>query len=154
VIRFDKKYSIQEVLSIIEYKSDDIKYLNDPSKVAFRPLDWVKRRRLFDGHEVKLTSSRLRTFALKGTVCVACGIAGSYFVKEKNCLSDNYHLNLYAPSNGQEVLMTKDHILPKSLGGANHIDNYQTMCVKCNNAKGNDVLWHPMMISGACGNVM
>lgn len=154
MIRFPKKYSLEEVFSVIEYKSDDIKYLPDPSKVLFRPLDWVKKRRMFDGHNVKLTSSRLRLFALKGTTCVACGVVGSFFVKERCRDTENYHLNLYAIKNGMEILMTKDHILPKSLGGKNHIDNYQTMCTHCNNQKGNDVSWHPMMISGECGSGM
>jgi 5-methylcytosine-specific restriction endonuclease McrA len=35
-------------------------------------------------------------------------------------------------SKGEEVLLTKDHIKPKSLGGKNHHSNYQTMCVDCN----------------------
>jgi len=153
--RFGKKYSVQEVLSVIEYKSDDVKYLPDPEAVRFRPLDWVKERRMFDGHPVKLTSSRLRTFAIKGVTCVSCGIVGSFFFKEKKKSDCNYHLNLYAvDENGNEVLMTKDHILPKSLGGPNHIDNYQTMCTICNNAKGNDVTWQMTTISGACGSGM
>lgn len=33
--------------------------------------------------------------------------------------------------------MTKDHIIPKSKGGADDISNYQTMCERCNEAKGN-----------------
>ena len=32
--------------------------------------------------------------------------------------------------------MTKDHILPKSRGGKNHISNMQTMCCRCNSKKG------------------
>ena len=49
-----------------------------------------------------------------------------------------YHLNLYAvDNNGDEILMTKDHILPHSKGGADDINNYQTMCKLCNEAKGN-----------------
>ena len=39
--------------------------------------------------------------------------------------------------NGQEVLITKDHIIPKSKGGKDKLDNYQTMCVRCNKRKGN-----------------
>lgn len=50
----------------------------------------------------------------------------------------SFHLNLYAiDENGKEVLMTKDHIIPKSKGGADDISNYQTMCERCNEAKGN-----------------
>lgn len=31
--------------------------------------------------------------------------------------------------------MTKDHIMPKSKGGADSLSNYQTMCLPCNEAK-------------------
>ena len=29
-----------------------------------------------------------------------------------------------------------DHIIPKSKGGKDHIDNYQLMCEECNSKKG------------------
>jgi hypothetical protein len=51
--------------------------------------------------------------------------------------SENYHLNLYAEKDNREILFTKDHIIPKSRGGKNILANYQTMCVECNNKKGN-----------------
>jgi len=38
---------------------------------------------------------------------------------------------------GREVLMTHDHIVPRSKGGKNHISNVQTMCAPCNSKKGN-----------------
>ena len=45
---------------------------------------------------------------------------------------------MYGVKNGEEVLFTKDHIIPKSKGGKNHISNYQTMCEPCNSEKGNN----------------
>lgn len=61
-------------------------------------------------------------------------------MKEKRPKDVSYHLNLYAvDENGKEILMTKDHIIPKSKGGKDHISNYQTMCVRCNMTKGNNV---------------
>lgn len=94
----------------------------------------------FDGDPLKANSQRYRLFFTKGFCCVKCGIEGKYFAKERdtNSNSDKYHLNLYAiDENGEEVLMTKDHIIPRSKGGNNKIDNYQTMCTRCNNKKGN-----------------
>ena len=48
-----------------------------------------------------------------------------------------FHLNLYGINNGEEVMMTKDHIVPKSKGGSNGLKNMQTMCTVCNEIKGN-----------------
>ena len=49
-------------------------------------------------------------------------------------------MNLYAINEkGEEVLMTKDHIEPKSLGGKNSLNNYQTMCTICNCEKGSKI---------------
>lgn len=92
----------------------------------------------FDGDMIKGNSQRYQTFFTKGCRCVKCGIEGKYFVKEKHLKDISFHLNLYAiDESGKEVMMTKDHIIPKSKGGANDISNYQTMCERCNEAKGN-----------------
>lgn len=91
-----------------------------------------------DGDLIKGNSQRLQTFFTRGMKCACCGIEGKYFAKEKDCNAVSYHLNLYAiDDNGKEVLMTKDHIIPRSKGGKNCIGNYQTMCVYCNMEKGN-----------------
>ncbi len=88
----------------------------------------------------------MQLFKSKGTDCVCCGAKGAYFRKEKtkgpsSSYYCNWHLNLYAINEyGEEVLMTKDHILAKSLGGENEIDNYQPMCQNCNSKKGDKTL--------------
>lgn len=94
----------------------------------------------FDGDLVKGNSQRYQTFFTNGCKCVKCGIEGKYFAKEKHFKDRSYHLNLYAvDENGNEVLMTKDHILPHSKGGSDDISNYQTMCEPCNKAKGSKI---------------
>lgn len=95
----------------------------------------------FDGHPIKMASHRYWTFLRKGLKCVTCGIEGQYFRKERHRVTEEgkYHFNLYAvDSEGDEVLITKDHVIPKSKGGRNHISNYQTMCIVCNMEKGAD----------------
>lgn len=94
-----------------------------------------------DGDLIKGNSQRYQTFFTKGCKCVKCGIEGKYFAKEKRENEKSCHLNLYAiDENGKEVLMTKDHIIPKSKDGKDDISNYQTMCYKCNLEKGNNLL--------------
>lgn len=89
---------------------------------------------------VNTSSVRLQTFK-KNLVCVGCGIQGLYFWAECNPGCFNYHLNLYGVNEaGDEVLMTRDHIIPRSKNGADTIGNMQTMCHKCNNKKGNKIL--------------
>lgn len=94
---------------------------------------------IFDGDSSYMSSERYEVFDKKGISCVTCGIKGLYFAKEKfleNGKGKMWHFNLYAlDENGEEVLMTKDHILAKSKGGKNALSNYQTMCYKCNQLK-------------------
>ncbi len=95
--------------------------------------------RLYNGHMVKMTSLRYQAFK-KSLVCKCCGIKGTIMLLElpnnggKVCVP---HFNLYAEREGGLVQMTKDHIKPKSRGGADHISNMQTMCARCNELKGN-----------------
>ena len=74
---------------------------------------------------------------LRSIKCVKCGVSGKFFTKERHSNVSHYHLNLYSVKEGREVLMTKDHILPDSLGGKNTLENYQTMCADCNSKKAN-----------------
>jgi hypothetical protein len=118
--RKDKKYSIEEVLSKTIFTNEKVK------------VD-------FDGDLIAMNSDRYKTFKLKGTKCVDCDIEGQYFLKERHVSTDPYHFNLYAVNeHGHEILMTKDHIIPKADGGRDHIDNYRPMCVKCNERRGNN----------------
>lgn len=82
-------------------------------------------------------SMRLRTYT-KGTDCVVCGLKGAFFASERQSLqaTSKYHYNLYGYNEkGEEVMMTSDHIIPKSKGGVNGLKNRQPMCYPCNQAK-------------------
>lgn len=106
--------------------------------VLFEPEE-KKAMVVINGDKIKGNSQRFQTFFTKGLKCACCGIEGKYFGKEKDFNAARYHLNLYALDElGNEVLMTKDHIVPRSKGGASELYNYQTMCVKCNIAKGSN----------------
>lgn len=115
-------------------------FLGDDKENSF----WKKRYKNFHGYEVHSNSQRYELFYKKGCTCVVCGLKGKYFALERHLtnvnMSSRYHFNLYGTNDlGEEVLITKDHIVPKSLGGKNSIDNYQTMCAPCNWKKKNNM---------------
>lgn len=113
-------YSIEEVLS----------------KTVSTKLDKKYSRVDFDGDLVYMNSQRYELFKVKGVECVCCGVVGSFFAKERLGGMKKYHFNLYAiDGEGDEVLMTKDHIIRKSDGGIDHLTNYQPMCMPCNRNK-------------------
>ncbi len=93
--------------------------------------------RIYNGHSVRMNSLRYQVFALKGTTCVHCGVSGEYFALEKDVThnTNRFHFNLYATINGEEVMITKDHIIPKAKGGSDCLDNLQPMCIHCNESK-------------------
>lgn len=103
---------------------------------AITPQTKKAAKRDFDGDMIGMGSQRYQVFKYKGTTCVCCGLKGSYFAKERQRNVETYHFNLYGINeDGLEVLMTKDHIIPKSKGGKNELENYQPMCTICNREK-------------------
>ncbi len=84
-------------------------------------------------------SIRLQTFK-HSTTCVTCGIKGELFSLERNG-NPGYHFNMYGRNQYKNlVLMTKDHIIPKSKGGKDSLENMQTMCTRCNTKKADKIL--------------
>ena len=95
--------------------------------------------RNYGGHMVKMWSLRYQIFQ-KSLVCCNCGIKGEYFALEKPEADPGtrYHFNLYARlDSGAEVLITKDHVVPKSKGGTDSVNNMRTMCKVCNEMRSN-----------------
>lgn len=91
-----------------------------------------------EAYHIKLNSTRLKCFALN-QCCVSCGIKGEVFILQR-VKNEPPHLNFYAiDENADLVMMTQDHIQPRSKGGKNDLDNLQTMCYPCNQEKGDKV---------------
>lgn len=112
--------------------------------VELEPKEEFKENKFrhINNRRVKITSQRYPVFQ-KSQKCCNCGIEASHLAIERskgNKNNSTYHVNMYAVSNGNEVLMTKDHIIPKSKGGEDVYDNYQTMCTHCNSKKGNRLI--------------
>lgn len=94
--------------------------------------------RNYDGHSVRMCSGRYRMFKKKGTTCITCGFKGTYFALERHKKANHvkFHFNCYGKDKkGNERMITKDHIIPRALGGPDHLYNYQPMCDRCNAEK-------------------
>jgi len=129
-------FQITEVLPFVVFSGNQKRPKNSQGK-----LD-LEARANYAGYQVWMTSLRLQLFAKKGLSCTKCGITGSFFALETfpSSQSRSPHFNLYGrDALGDEVLITKDHIHPKSLGGTDTLDNLQTMCYPCNHAKSNKI---------------
>lgn len=112
-----RKFSLEEILPLVPTSTRKVK----------------RRFQDQDGNEwkIKVSSLRLQVFH-KSLQCSRCDRVGAYFLMQKAEKDLSPHFNLYA---GDGTLMTKDHILPKSKGGKDRLDNLQTMCVECNEKK-------------------
>lgn len=79
--------------------------------------------------------NRLKVFAKKGTKCVCCHAEGTRLVRRKiNYKNGKFdeHIDLYTKD---LILMTVDHMLPKSKKGGESLRNKQPMCCICNETK-------------------
>lgn len=81
---------------------------------------------------------RLHVFHHKGIKCVTpgCNRQGYYVIYGRD-RGGSIHIDLYTKD---FVLMTVDHIHPKSKGGSNLLHNKQPMCERCNSKKGSLVV--------------
>lgn len=122
-----KRYEIAEVFGMI---GEDNLLRRDARLKKTKDIE-------VDGFNVHPISLRYMTFYQKGTACVCCGKVGTHFKLCGEESTTRRHFNLFADDG---TLITKDHILPKSKGGEDVVENLQPMCEKCNIAKGN---YHP-----------
>ncbi len=97
------------------------------------------QRARIKGLKIKVCSNKFLMFKSKGTSCIACGLEGRFFAVERSNITGSLHVNLYARLDNSEVLMTRDHIIPKSKGGLGGLDNSQPLCFPCNQKKGDSI---------------
>jgi len=96
------------------------------------PLDYI------NSNYVK-NHRRLQVFAIKGIECSVpgCSCKGAFFVERadfnKSGIVRGIHVDLYTVN---FKLMTVDHHIPRSKGGANTLANKVPMCESHNSKKG------------------
>lgn len=91
--------------------------------ISERPLD-----KLLDFHSHR----RLKVFLHKGTKCVSCDRVGTRLIQGQG--RGGIHWDVYTDD---LYPLTVDHIIPRSKGGSDELENLQPMCAECNTGKGN-----------------
>lgn len=115
--------------------------LSEGFAVALEP----KGSRLVKGKEVSLPGGiRLFQHLLETgqpLKCWCCGIEATCFISNKgqNNRIGPPVLDLFAETINGPVLMTRDHIIPRSYGGVNDLANLRMGCGPCNNGRGNEL---------------
>ena len=109
------------------------------------PFLGMPRKLRILNQRVEVSSERLLTYKYKGMVCEYCGVRGAFFAVERN--GGPPHLNLYGYNkHGYEVLLTSDHIIPRSKGGPDSISNRRCLCTICNRDRGCTIRWEQLSL--------
>ena len=111
---------------------------------GFKVLDNHKESRLVHGRRVSSCSGWKLFDSLRGhpIKCWSCGAQADRWIAEKgrNDRIGSPVLNLYGINHENKLVMiNRDHIIPKSLGGVDSIENLRPACDLCNGARGNEV---------------
>lgn len=105
---------------------------------VFPLIEKAKVKTIKNIENVCVGSKRLLHFK-RLPVCVKCGCEGTIFHVEENEYGKRT-LSFCALKGDREVIMTLDHIIPKSRGGMGDRFNLQTMCFDCNLEKGDKIV--------------
>lgn len=128
---------------------------------GFQVASMPKKGRHAFGKEVSLCSGILLFQSIKSEICCyKCGVIADRWILERgvNEAPGKPIMNLYGKNQlGHLVMMTRDHIIPKSLGGVDSILNLRPACDACNANRGNILnaadrkfmLEHPELIDEA-----
>lgn len=139
------RFSAEEILPLIGMNMPRIQLAGFSVKASSLRLECLKRNQACVSCKCKGTIFVLEAHEPgppKGVQCFIkdCQWCSYRLAEEKHLWGGKPHLNLYhvGPRRGL-MMMTQDHIMPKSHGGKDEIDNLQTMCFQCNQRKGSNI---------------
>lgn len=134
-------YKKQQLIRLAKFELDEIMPMLDTEFCLPQKGKIIKPKHgVIGDFRFKVNSLRLAVFKTHGLECVCCGLVGAFFALETQKEGITPHLNLYAiDSDGDEVLMTHDHIIPRSKQGRNTLENAQVMCKPCNAKKADTI---------------
>lgn len=108
-------------LIIIITKENEVIYIagnrilqeNLPLSIIKETYNKKEKYTRIKGYRLKTKNDRYLNFIKNGFKCSKCGIEGKY-VNLEFCQRLGIHLNVYGIKDGKSILLTKDHIYPKS----------------------------------------
>lgn len=121
-------YGVECLVDYYPIEKDRIKEQRDVD-------DWVRQiqgKIIFD-------SVQKRDFVKALNFCRSFWSNGTWRMRFEVFKRDGFKCVFCGRSAKDGVKLEVDHILPRSLGGNNHMDNYQTLCRDCNLGKSNNM---------------
>lgn len=139
------KFKIKSITNRQKWRKDWIIHSFWSVDDTLNLLKNIKKKKgyiIHNGVKIGIHYDKFSLFLKGKHCCKLCKLPITYVVLEKQMKDiQRYHFNFYTihPENKQEILFNIDHIIPKSKGGQDHLDNYQLTCEICNMKKGNNM---------------
>ena len=80
---------------------------------------------------------RLQVLINSDFCCQGCGVKASHFVGHNDNVSKSV---IVAKKGKSDILLTIDHVIPRSLGGRSALENYTLLCEVCNHRKSHNIV--------------